>query len=85
MHFWPFDGFEVPAGHSVVAEVRPGAAAPPLPRGGAERSRSHDAYAICAWLQERDRLGLLRPYFTPPLSEPERERARLEGWILGIV
>ena len=37
-----------------------------------------DAYANCAWLQERDQLGLLRPYFTPPLSEEEQERARLE-------
>ena len=47
-------------------------------------SREQDAYAICAWLQERDQLGLLSPYFTPPLSDAEKERTRLEGWILGV-
>jgi hypothetical protein len=82
-HFWPFDGFKVPAGKSVVAEVRPARLRHRYRREGLSR-QEQDAYAICAWLQERDRLGLLRPYFTPPLAEAERDRARLEGWILGV-
>lgn len=83
VHFWPFQGFEVPRGRSVIAEVRPARLRHRFPQERVSRE-SHDAYAICAWLQERDRLDLLRPYFTPPLSEQEKERARLEGWILGV-
>lgn len=85
VHFWPFDGFAVPPGDSVVAEVRPAAL---LQRYRGEERQSeeeHEAFAICAWLQERDRLGLLEPYFEPPLSKAERERAQLEGWILGVM
>lgn len=83
VHFWPFDGFEVPAGASVVAEVRPGRLLARYPKEELTREE-HEAYAICAWLRERDGLGLLEPYFTPPLSDAEQERARLEGWILGV-
>ena len=83
VHFWPFDGWKVPAGKSVVAEVRPARLRHRYRKEGLSR-QDQDAYAICAWLQERDRLGLLRHYFTPPLAEAERERARLEGWILGV-
>jgi hypothetical protein len=82
-HVWPFDGFEVPRGRSVIAEVRPARFRHRYPKEGLS-SIEHDAYAICAWLQERDRLGLLKPYFTPPLSPQEKDRARLEGWILGV-
>jgi hypothetical protein len=82
-HFWPFDGFKVPAGKSVVAEVRPARLRHRYRKEGLNK-QEQDAYAICAWLQERDRLGLLRPYFTPPLDDGEKERARLEGWILGV-
>lgn len=83
IHVWPFDGWEVPAGRSLVAEVRPARLRHRFPIGGLSREE-HDAFAICSWLQERDRLGLLHPYFTPPLAAAEKERARLEGWILGV-
>ncbi len=83
VHFWPFDGWEVGPGRSMIAEMRPARLRHRYPGEGLSREE-HDAFAICSWLQERDRLGLLRPYFTPPLSEAERERARLEGWILGV-
>jgi hypothetical protein len=83
VHVWPFDGFEVPRGRSVIAEVRPARLRHRYSKEGLVRE-ALEAYAICAWLQERDRLDLLKPYFTPPLAEPEKERARLEGWILGV-
>lgn len=83
VHFWPFQGFEVPRKRSVVAEVRPARLRHRYQKEGISRE-ALDAYSICAWLQERDRLDLLRPYFTPPLSESEKERAQLEGWILGV-
>ena len=82
-HFWPFDGWQVPKGRSVVAEVRPARLRHRYKKEGLSQ-QEQDAYAICAWLQERDQLGLLRPYFTPPLSDAEKDRARLEGWILGV-
>lgn len=82
-HFWPFDGWHVPEGRSLVAETRPARLRHRYPKPGAA-SEEQDAYAICAWLQDRDRHDLLRPYYEPPLTEEEKERARLEGWILGV-
>ena len=83
VHFWPFDGFAVEDGRSLVAEVRPARLKHRYNREGLDR-QEHEAFAICAWLQDRDRQDLLHPYFTPPLSETEQQRARLEGWILGV-
>jgi hypothetical protein len=83
VHFWPFDGFAVPEGKSVVAEVRPARLKYRYGREGLDR-QDHEAFATCAWLQDRDQLDLLRFYFEPPLSEAEKERARLEGWMLGV-
>jgi hypothetical protein len=83
VHFWPFDGFVVPSGKSVVTEVRPARLKYRYTREGLER-QEQEAFAIAAWLQDRDRLELLRPYFSPPLSEAEQKRAQLEGWILGV-
>ena len=82
-HFWPFDGWEVKKGKSVLAEIRPARLRHRYRKDGLS-AQEQDAYAICAWLQERDQLGLLRAYFTPPLSKEEKERAELEGWILGV-
>lgn len=83
VHFWPFDGFAVPAKRAVVAEVRPARFRHRYPKDGLNKEEQ-DAWSTCAWLQERDQLGLLRPYFTPPLATAEQEQARLEGWILGV-
>jgi hypothetical protein len=83
VHFWPFDGFAVPEGKSVIAEVRPARLKYRYGRDGLDR-QEHEAFAICAWLQDRDQLDLLRFYFEPPLSKAEKERARLEGWMLGV-
>ncbi len=82
-HFWPFDGWEVKKGKSVLAEARPARLRHRYRKDGLSQ-QEQDAYGICAWLQERDQLGLLRAYFTPPLSKEEKERAELEGWILGV-
>jgi hypothetical protein len=85
VHFWPFDGWEVPAGRSVVAEVYPA-----LFRNRYDRLEksgdAHDAYAVCRWLCETDAAGVLPRYFQPPLSEGQKRLAqRREGWILGVV
>lgn len=83
VHFWPFDGLAVPPGKSVVAEVRPARLQHRYTREDLDR-QDHEAYAVCAWLQDRDQQDLLQPYFTPPLSTAEQQRALLEGWILGV-
>lgn len=83
VHFWPFDGFEVPEGKSVIAEAYPALYKRRFQKEG-RSSDEHDAWSIAAWLQEADRRGILDRYFKPPLSLAERKQAELEGWILGV-
>ena len=83
VHFWPFDGFEVPEGQSVIAEAYPAL----YKRRFAKNARTpdeHDAWSIAAWLREADRRRVLERYFMPPLLPAERKQAVLEGWILGV-
>ena len=84
LHWWPFDGFNVPEGKSVVAEVYPSLFRNRYPRDG-RTSDEQDAYATARWLAEMDRRRLLPLYFRPPLSNHESDAAKLEGWILGVV
>ncbi len=82
-HFWPFDGFEVEPGRSVIVEIFPS-----LFRrryGREDRSADeHDAYVVAGWMRDMDLRGALAEYFNPPLTLPERRDAALEGWILGV-
>lgn len=83
VHFWPFDGWDVPAGRSVVAEVYPSL----WSRSFAREKRTadqHDAYAVAAWMRRADLDGHLAEYFVPSLAAEERTAALAEGWILGI-
>ena len=82
-HFWPFDGFAVPPGASVVAEIFPSLFRRRYPRSDASPD-AHDPRCVARWLKEMDQRGHLQPYFAPPLTAPERATARLEGWILGV-
>jgi hypothetical protein len=82
-HFWPFDGWDIPARGSVVAEVYPSL----WNRGFARENRNvhqHDAFSVAAWMRRADHDGSLTEFFTPALSPAEHEAARIEGWILGI-
>ena len=83
VHFWPFDGFGVPASKSVIVEVYPALYKRRFPKQS-RTADEHDAWSVAAWLQEADRRGILDSYFAPPLMLPERRRAELEGWILGV-
>jgi hypothetical protein len=83
VHFWPFDGWDIPAGRSAVAEVYPAL----WSRGFANEGRTgdqHDAFCISAWLSRADRDGSLTAFLNPDLSPPERTLAQVEGWILGV-
>jgi hypothetical protein len=83
VHFWPFDGWQIPVRRSALAEVYPS-----LYRDGFAREDrtpdQHDAYCIAAWLARADRNGSLAAFLTPELTGRESELARLEGWILGV-
>jgi hypothetical protein len=87
LHFWPFDGWEVPEGKSVVAEVYPSIFRNRYPRleGAVERTPDQqDAYAVARWLEATSRRGFLPRYLSPPLTSKERQLAKREGWILGV-
>ena len=83
VHFWPFDGWDVPAGRSVVAEVYPSL----WRRGFAQENRNddqHDAFSVAEWARRSDLDGTLAGFLAPALAPAEREAAHIEGWILGI-
>jgi hypothetical protein len=83
IHFWPFDGWEIPIGRSVVAEVYPSL----WNRNVAREDRNadqHDAYSTATWMRRTDLDGSLLEFLNPPLSPEECKIARFEGWILGI-
>ena len=83
LHFWPFDGFEVSQGQSVVAEIYPSIFRNRYLRDSRTVDQQ-DAYSVCRWMQEMDRHFGMDRYFQPPLSESELSIAALEGWILGV-
>lgn len=83
VHFWPFDGWEIPKGHSAIAEVYPALWSHDFPQQD-RTSDQHDAYSIAAWLSRADRQGQLAAFLKPDLTEAERAVAKAEGWILGV-
>jgi hypothetical protein len=83
VHFWPFDGWEVPAGRSAVAEAYPALVSGLFAREDRTQDQ-HDAYSLAAWLSRADRSGELAGYLDPALPDIEREVAKIEGWILGV-
>lgn len=83
VHFWPFDGWEIPSGRSAVAEVYPSL----WRHAYAQEDRTpdqHDAYAVASWLREADRDGRLATALMPALTPQQRTVAQVEGWILGV-
>lgn len=83
LHFWPFDGWAIPAGRSAVAEVYPSL----WSRSFAREDRTadqHDAFAVAEWMRRADLDGSLSEFLAPSLTPEERVVAQVEGWILGI-
>jgi hypothetical protein len=84
IHFWPFDGWDIPQRRSVVAEVYPSLWTRRFPRKE-RNSDQHAAYSATAWLRRADTDGSLPRFFNPPLEPEERKVAEVEGWILGVM
>ncbi len=83
VHFWPFDGWDIPAGRSAIVEVYPAMWNRSFAREG-RTGDQHDAYSIAAWLSRADPDGRLAAFLNPSLTPPERTTAQVEGWILGV-
>jgi hypothetical protein len=83
IHFWPFDGWDIPAGSSALAEVYPALWRRTLARED-RTADQHDAFCIAAGLARADRDGTLPGFLQPDLRPAERTRAELEGWIFGV-
>lgn len=83
VHFWPFDGWAIPAGRSAVVEVYPAVWSRSFPRED-HTADQHDAYAVTAWMRQADLGGTLAGFLDPSLAALERKVAEVEGWILGI-
>jgi hypothetical protein len=84
LHFWPFDGWQIPAGRSAVAEVYPALWSKRFPREARDQHQ-HDAYSIASWLRDADTNGFLAAFTNLQLEEETRRIAEIEGWILGVV
>jgi hypothetical protein len=83
VHFWPFDGWDIPVGRSAIAEVYPAL----WNRRFANEDRTsdqHDSFSIAAWLSRGNRDGSLAAFLKPDLTPSERTVAEVEGWILGV-
>ena len=83
LHCWPFDGWQVPTGRSAVAEVYPALWKRAFPLEGRSPDQQ-DAYCVAAWLRQSDLDGRLKGHLAPSLTPPDRARAEVEGWILGV-
>jgi hypothetical protein len=83
VHFWPLEGWEVPAERSVIAEVYPSLWRHEFARED-RTSDQHDAFAVATWLQRAGHSGALGDCLNPALTQEERVRASIEGWILGV-
>lgn len=82
-HFWPFDGWQIPAGRSAVAEVYPALWKHAHARNG-RTADQHDAWSIAAWMRQADLDGQLGGFLSPELTASQRAVAGVEGWILGV-
>ena len=83
MHFWPFDGWQLPDDRAVIVEVYPSIFRNRYRR--AKRSADEqDAYAAARWTADMAGRGALAAYFEPPLTTAERAVAAFEGGIPGV-
>lgn len=83
VHFWPFDGWEIPRGKSVLTEVYPALWNKAFARED-RNPHQQDAYSIAAWMLQTDRSGSLPRFFESHLDDREKRIAQIEGWILGV-
>jgi hypothetical protein len=64
VHFWPFDGWEVPAGRSAIVELYPRLRNRSFPHYG-RTGDQQDAYSVAATLSRADHDDALCEYLNP--------------------
>jgi hypothetical protein len=84
-HFWPFEGWNVKPGKSVIAEAYPSLWNKSFTRSDEHTQDQHDAFVIASWLQQVDDDGRLSQYLEPSLRPEDKAIAEVEGWILGVL
>lgn len=84
IHFWPFDGWDIPANSSAVVEVYPPLWSKSYPREN-RAPHQHAAYVIATWLRQVDMDGSLGVFLNPSMLPGEYPVARVEGWMLGAL
>jgi hypothetical protein len=84
IHFWPFDGWEIPENRSAVFEVYPSMWSKGYPKEGRTPDQ-HDAFVATIWMKKVDNDGSLRKFLKPDLLLEEYSVVLLEGWILGVM
>ena len=84
LHFWPFDGWKIPAGSSTVVEVYPRLWNRQFAVAEGRTADQHDAWVVAEWMRRADSDGRLELALSPQLDLQERSTAEVEGWILGV-
>ena len=67
VHFWPFDGWAIPAGRSAAVEIYPRLWSHTFARED-RTTDQHDAYSVAAWMRRADLDGSLTGFLDPPLA-----------------
>jgi hypothetical protein len=83
LHFWPFDGWEIPSGSSAMVEVYPRLWNRMYPVEG-RNADQQDAWVVAEWMRTADANGALSSALQPALDVDGRKLAEIEGWILGV-
>lgn len=84
IHFWPFDGWEIPSMRSTLVEVYPSLWSKSFTREN-RTADQQDAFSAAAWLRQSDLDGNLKKFLKPSLLPGEYAVAEIEGWILGVM
>jgi hypothetical protein len=85
VHFWPFDGWSLPAEANIVVEVHPTLWNHIYPIHKSRTPDQQDAYCIAKRLAEMDLTSELESSFAPVLTDQEKAKASFEGWMLGVM
>ncbi|RKP49101.1 hypothetical protein [Trinickia fusca] len=84
VHFWPFDGWDIPSGRSAIVEAYPSMWRHAFAAQEGMTNDQHDAYTVAAWLRRADQEGRLQAVLHPRLDPATQAVAEVEGWILGV-
>lgn len=83
VHFWPFDGWEIPHDTSCIVEAYPRLYVDDYEMDSSFDDDQSDAYATAMWMHDADKKGGLRKALNPYLPDDVKNIASYEGWILG--